>query len=100
MVIALARFGATRYNPNRSSPSAYPIHRRRTGFTVAPQPRLAAGHCRRFPLSLAVFFRYPTYAQNEDYEDVALVVDVLQKVRQSYVDRSRPQAHGASSSRT
>src|SRR5258708_26422999 len=43
-------------------------------------------------LSLAVFFRVPTYAQNEDYEDVALVVDVLQKVRQSYVadlDRKR-----------
>ena len=43
-------------------------------------------------LSLAVFFRDPTYAQNEDYEDVALVVDVLQKVRQSYVtdlDRKR-----------
>jgi carboxyl-terminal processing protease len=43
-------------------------------------------------LSVAVFFRVPTYAQNEDYEDVALVVDVLQKVRQSYVndlDRKR-----------
>src|SRR5258708_2278522 len=43
-------------------------------------------------LSLAVFFRFPTYAQNEDCEDVALVVDVLQKVRHSYVadlDRSR-----------
>jgi carboxyl-terminal processing protease len=35
-------------------------------------------------LSLA-FFRIPTHAENEDYEDVALVVDVLQKVRQSYV---------------
>jgi carboxyl-terminal processing protease len=43
-------------------------------------------------LSVAVFFRVPTYAQNEDYEDVTLVVDVLQKVRQSYVtdlDRKR-----------
>jgi carboxyl-terminal processing protease len=41
-------------------------------------------------LSVAVFFRVPTYAQNEDYEDVALFVDVMQKVRQSYVrDLSR-----------
>jgi carboxyl-terminal processing protease len=36
-------------------------------------------------LALAIFESYPTYAQHEDYEDVALVVDVLQKVRQSYV---------------
>ena len=43
-------------------------------------------------LSLTVFFRVPTHAQNEDYDDVTLVVDVLHKVRQSYVtdlDRKR-----------